>query len=175
VRYGVREGVWVETGTFKGKTTRRLARHAKQVYSIEPSEALATQARAKLSKFSNVEIITGTSEEVMPNLVARLEGAVSFFLDGHYSAGETFRGQTDTPIEAELAAIEAHIHSWKRCVVLIDDVRCFDPDSAEYGTYPERSSLVAFADRNSMKWTIEHDIFCAWVDKSLSRGPSQAT
>ena len=45
----------------------------------------------------------GTSEVQLPKILDRLDGAVSFWLDGHFSAGVTFQGDQDTPIREELA------------------------------------------------------------------------
>jgi len=52
-------------------------------------------------------------------------------------------------------------------LVLIDDVRCFDPSISEYSDYPSVDFLVDWARRNSLEWHIEHDIFVA-KSKSLS-------
>ena len=107
LRLGLPEATWVETGTFMGDTTALLALRARRVHSIEPEPKLCARARGRFAKTPNVEIHGGLSEEILPILLARLEGDVCFWLDGHYSAGVTFKGPKDTPIAEELAAIEA--------------------------------------------------------------------
>ena len=155
------EETWIETGTYLGDTTALLARQARMVYSIEPEPELHERARRRFADRRNVELLRGTSEEVLPGLLARLTGDVNFWLDGHYSAGVTFRGPQDTPIVAELAAIAAALPQLSRVAVMIDDLRSFDPCVPEYNAYPTRSSLVDWADRQGLSWHIEHDIFVA--------------
>ncbi len=55
---------------------------------------------------------------------------------------------------------EKNLGLWNTVVVLIDDVRCFDPEVGG-DAYPSRDYLVAWASRNKMAWQIEHDIFIA--------------
>lgn len=160
-RHGQPTGVWVETGTYLGTTTAFLAASAEHVYSIEPDPQLAARARARFARNDRVTIIEGLSEVELPALLPRLDGPVSFWLDGHYSFGITHKGPTDTPIQAELSAIEGHLLRFKDTTVLVDDFRIFVPDDPLYADYPTRSWLVGWADRNGLPWTVEYDIFVA--------------
>ena len=164
LRAGMAEGTWVETGTYVGDTTAILAKQARQVYSIEPAPALFSRAQQRFAKYKNVEIIRGTSEAVFPVLLPKLSGDVSFWLDGHYSAGETFKGGQDTPIRQELDAIAAILPHLGRVVILVDDVRCFDPSLPEFSDYPSRDWLVEWAGRLNLRWHIEYDIFIVSKD-----------
>lgn len=161
IRNGGASATWVETGTYMGDTTLLLARHARRVISIEPSGRLCANARSRLAHLSHVEIHHGTSEDILPLLMPTLEGSVGFWLDGHYSGGSTFEGSQHTPIRAELQIIEAHLEKLTDAMILIDDVRCFDPTQPSYKTYPDLDFLVQWASRNRLKWVIEHDIFVA--------------
>ena len=161
-------GTWVETGTFLGDTTAFLARGNRQVVSIEPSADLAEQAQKRFANSPHVQIIKGTSEEVLEDLISELTGPVSFWLDGHFSQGPTFQGSLDTPIIEELDAIGRHLDHLHPISVLVDDVRCFDPlvDSG----YPHRRVLTEWAEKEQLNWCIEHDIFVAWsMDSSKGR------
>lgn len=160
-RNGYPAAAWVETGTFLGETTVLLAREAKQVYSLEPATEFYVRAQNKFSSWENVSVINGPSETVLPTLLPNLTGPVNFWLDGHYSAGQTFKGRKDTPIIEELSEIELNIAKLKPICVLIDDVRCFDPSKSEYSSYPSIDYLVDWARKNGLKWHIEHDIFVA--------------
>ncbi len=160
-RYGIPTGTWVETGTYLGGTTAFLAEHAAHVYSIEPAPALAQAAVERFQDCPNVTILQGLSEDCMPGVLAGIEGPVSFWLDGHFSAGNTFQGPSDTPIRSELAAIEPQLSRWETVTVLVDDVRCFDPSNPHFADYPTRGWLVDWADRNGLSWVFEHDIFIA--------------
>ena len=162
-RYGQPTDVWVETGTYRGDTTAYLARTAAHVHSIEPGPELAEAARWRFRDDTRVSILQGLSEERLPELLETLEGPVSFWLDGHFSAGVTFRGPADTPIRDELDVIGRHLGRLGRVSVLVDDVRCFDPSNPSFASYPTRGWLVEWAEGHGLTWTIEHDIFAAWT------------
>lgn len=164
LRLGILEGTWVETGTYLGETTAILAEKAKQVYSIEPEPALCARAQALFAGRGNIEIIRGTSEQIFPGLMLRISGDVSFWLDGHYSADATFKGEKDTPIKEELAAIAQALPRLGRVAIMVDDVRCFEPAHPDFAHYPSRLFLVEWAERLGLKWHIEHDIFVARKD-----------
>ena len=66
----------------------------------------------------------------MAALAARKAGVLEpvfmtalFWLDGHYSGGETAKGDADSPLREELEAIGRH--PIKTHVIPIDDVRSF--------------------------------------------------
>jgi hypothetical protein len=161
-RYGQQGGLWIETGTFLGTTTKQLAKIADAVYTIEPSPELAAQARRRLARHANITVLEGLSEDLLPGLLDGRDGSVSFWLDGHGSGGPTFLGPLLTPIRQELQSIEDHLAQFDQVAVLVDDFRGFGASSDVDGDYPSRSFLVDWADRNGLAWTVEHDIFAAW-------------
>lgn len=161
LRNGLPAATWVETGTFLGQTTQLLAKQNTRVYSIEPDPKLFARARNLFSNHGNVEILSGTSEDVFPTLLPRIKGDVNFWLDGHYSAGITFKGPQDTPILDELECISRNIGNFSRICVLVDDIRCFNPRLPEFASYPSLDTLVGWATSHKLCWTIEHDIFIA--------------
>lgn len=161
VRNGIPDATWIETGTFLGQTTHFLSRHAARVYSIEPEPTLYANAVKYFKNFSNVVILNGTSESELPKLLSVISGDVNFWLDGHYSAGATFKGQRDTPIVDELDQIAANLPRLGKVCVLIDDLRCFNPSVPEYAGYPSIDYLVNWARQNDLRWHVEHDIFVA--------------
>ena len=74
----------------------------------------------------------------MSALIKKLNEPTLFWLDGHYSAGITSRGEKDTPIYEELGYLlstSEHGH-----VIIIDDARCYGTDPA----YPDLSELNQF-------------------------------
>ena len=162
-RYGFLDGVWIESGTFLGDTTKFLARTASMVYTIEPSAVLAARAESRFRNRANVQVLTGLSEDVLPALLPRIMGTVSFWLDGHTSGGLTHLGPQVTPIREELQAITGHLRRFENVAILVDDIRGFAANTTDEGPYPSRSYLVGWADLNRLNWTIEHDIFAAWT------------
>ena len=161
LRNGYPDAIWIETGTFLGQTTRLLAKHGTYVYSIEPEPSLFASARIYFKNHNNVDIINGTSEEVLPNLLPQISGDVNFWLDGHFSEGFTFQGVQDTPILDELNCISRNFDKFRKICVLIDDIRCFNPGIPKYSCYPSLDTLVAWASEHNLVWHIEHDIFIA--------------
>jgi len=158
---GLLDATWVESGTFMGDTTSVLSKVAKMVYSIEPEPTLFSRAQEKFRNAGNVKIIKGLSEDVFPKLLPTISGNICFWLDGHYSAGITFKGPRETPIVDELAAIGENIGQMSKIVVMVDDVRCFDPTNPEFSAYPSVDFLVDWAGKHGLTWHIEHDIFIA--------------
>jgi glycosyltransferase involved in cell wall biosynthesis len=161
LRNGLPDATWVETGTYLGDTTDVLSKVAKMVYSIEPEPTLFSKAEQKFRNTSNVKIINGLSEDVFPKLLPTIRGNICFWLDGHYSAGITFKGPQNTPIIDELTVIERNISQTNKIVVMVDDIRCFDPRNSELSGYPPVDFLVDWARKNNLTWHIEHDIFIA--------------
>ena len=159
IRNGIDGATWVETGTYLGETTKFLSRGAVRVVSIEPEPDLYRRAQKRFSDIPNVELVNGTSEEVLEEVLNQIEGKVNFWLDGHYSAGVTYLGEKVSPIEEELSAIDRHFKKFEEIAVLVDDVRIFDPLVAEDSGYPTIDLLVDWAESHSLRWKIEHDIF----------------
>lgn len=158
MRYGITGAPWVETGTYLGTTTAFLSNHFPLIYSIEPSLELYTKAVHRFEG-SNVMLYNGVSEDILPTLLPMLSGDINFWLDGHYSAGITFRGHKECPVEDELDAIHDNIDNFSKITILIDDVRCFLPRSNDYSNYPSIDYLVDWARAHQFWWRIEHDIF----------------
>lgn len=157
LKYGIKNAVWVETGTYRGTTTKFLAEHFPAVHSLEPEPELYEQAVEKFTG-QNVNLYKGTSEEIMPDLLPKLQGNVNFWLDGHYSAGITYRGHQDCPVEDELEAISGNLSNFGKVLVMIDDVRCFLPENEELYGYPSIHRLIDWAQEHKFFWRIEHDI-----------------
>ncbi len=167
--------VWVETGTNLGDTTHFLSGISNFVYSLEPGEELFNNAVTRFKDTKNVQIINGTSEHIFPQLIPQLTGNISFGLDGHYSAGNTYLGATATPIREELRIIEKYLihpineHNQPtnqpinqkvgQLTILIDDIRLFNKDYPE--NYPNINYLVDWSRMNHLNWSIEQDIFIA--------------
>ncbi|GAB5447980.1 hypothetical protein [Gymnodinialimonas sp.] len=158
MRHGVPNATWIETGTFLGTTTRFLSQRAPKVYTIEPSDLYYRRA-LETFKGQNVEVINAPSEDALPKLLPELTGPLNFWLDGHYSAGETYKGEIECPVEPELTAIAANLDHLDAVSILIDDVRLFFRDETTHEDYPSLDYLVDWSRENGFEWRIEHDIF----------------
>jgi len=161
-RWGNLSDTWVETGTYLGDTTNYLARQAKHVWTIEPSNELASKAKDRFSQLNNVTVVNGLSENFLSQVLDSINGPLSLWLDGHFSGGITHEGPQETPITQELEILSANLGRFPSMKILIDDFRCFGQLNARPSPYPPRTALVEFAAENKLDWTVEQDIFCAW-------------
>lgn len=128
-KYGL--GTMVETGTFLGDTVEAMRHEFRKVYSIELADKFHEIAKKRFERVGNVSLHKGDSGKVMPEVVKMVNGPALFWLDGHYSGGDTAQGDLNCPVWGELEAIFAGMeHPF---VVLIDDARCFkNVGSEEY-------------------------------------------
>lgn len=131
--------VLIETGTYLGDMVEATRTEFRQIHSIELDQELHRRAAQRFAAQANVTIMQGDSGEVLPRLLDSLTAPALFWLDGHYSADITAKGDKDTPIVSELRSIARH--PVKGHVILIDDARCFN------GThdYPTLGELEAIA------------------------------
>jgi hypothetical protein len=149
----------IETGTYKGDMVEAQKNIFKKIYSIELSEKLHKTAKHRFRKDSNVEIIQGDSGKVLSEIVEKLKAPAIFWLDGHYSAGETALGDKECPIFEELDCIFSS--KIKNHILLIDDARCF----IGQGDYPAIDELTNYITTRNPKYSceIKKDIICYFV------------
>jgi hypothetical protein len=114
--------VFVETGTYLGKTAFNASHYFKEVHTIELSKELYKNALSLYSN-SNISFYLGDSSVVLPLLLRRIDKKIILWLDGHYSGPHTAKGSNNTPIMQELDAIEKS--GIKDSIILIDDIRIF--------------------------------------------------
>jgi hypothetical protein len=112
----------------------------RSIFSIELSTDLWKRAQKRFRTESKIEICQGDSCEVLPRILSRVSEPCLFWLDGHYSAGQTAKGFIETPIVQELETIFAH--PVREHVILVDDARCFD-GTHDYPKLDELRQMVA--------------------------------
>jgi hypothetical protein len=151
-RYQTR--LFVETGTYFGEAVNANLHRFDRIYSIELGEELYKQAADRFKRWTHVKILPGDSAKVLPSLLKEIREPAVFWLDGHYSAGITAKGEQDTPIEAELEAILTH--PVKGHVILIDDARCFDGTN-KYPSLSQTRDLISSRDPD-VSFEVVHDI-----------------
>jgi hypothetical protein len=143
---------FVETGTYLGEMIEAQRNRFEKLISVEVSAELHARAVEIFKSRSHVTLLLGDSGELMPGILERLEGRPAlFWLDGHYSGGNTGKGQLETPIAKELNAILA---SPAHHVVLVDDARLFN------GTddYPTLETVAETAARAGYAMAVADDI-----------------
>jgi hypothetical protein len=112
---------FVETGTYMGDTIFSLEDAFEELYTIEIKEEFYNNLTAKY-KGSKINFILGDSSTEIKNVLPRLKYDTIFFLDGHWSAGNTGKGWKDCPLYEEIQSIMSFD---KSAIIIIDDVRLF--------------------------------------------------
>jgi hypothetical protein len=161
VRFANPKGVWIETGTYMGSTSEFLAKRFPKVISIEPSDYFFDYAKTRLQKFENVTVLKGTSEDLFEDALVSAAPMANVWLDGHYSEGGTFLGNSVTPIMDELLAINRHKEKFNSLVIFIDDIRLFARSNDSESGYPPFQALLDWCRENSFDWQIQNDILIA--------------
>ena len=147
-------GTLVETGTYFGAMVEAMRPYFGHIYSIELSEQLFKNAQARFRGQPNITLIQGDSGKAIRSVLAELTQPALFWLDGHWSDGVTARGDSNTPVREELAAILSAPDLPH--VILIDDAREFGRDPA-YPTIDELRKL--FAERRPQyRFLVDTDI-----------------
>lgn len=139
----------IETGTCRGNGTRALARAFSRVITMELSESLHRESKARLEAegLRNVSFLLGNSAELLPKVLDELpeSDAVFFFLDAHWSgddsvpwqearwkgygfntahlgtAGHAPSGPEQCPLAEEFSAIVRHCRG--PTILLVDDAK----------------------------------------------------
>jgi hypothetical protein len=144
--------VLVETGTFFGDMVSAQLKNFKRIYSIELGYDLWEGAVKRFGNYSHVKILRGDSGLILKDVVLEIKEKAVFWLDGHYSAGITAKGEKDCPIFEELNAI---FTSKFDHILLIDDARCFNGE----GDYPTINELTEYvlSERKGSRIEIKDD------------------
>jgi hypothetical protein len=143
----------VETGTYLGDMVWSVRNDFRDIHTVELEPLLFRRAVRRFSGYRHVHTYFGDSAELIGRIVAKLTGPALFWLDGHFSAGITAKGQVETPIVAELSGIfsDSRPH-----VALIDDAT----DFTGVGDYPSIDTLRTLLRglRPSLSMTIADNI-----------------
>lgn len=119
-----RPRVFIETGTYYGDTVAAVRDMYASVISIEVDEALYLKACQRFAWDKNVRIAHGDCAREMPRILEELQEPAVFWLDGHFSGGETGKGEIEDPILISLNQIATH--PIKGHILFVDDARTFD-------------------------------------------------
>jgi hypothetical protein len=125
--------VFVETGTYMGNGIESaLSAGFEEIFSIEISPTFHKKATARFQKQikqGKVNIILGDSSVCLTSILEKLHYRATFWLDAHFSGGDTGKGSKDVALLEELDAISKH--PIKDHTILIDDVRLFGTKQGE--------------------------------------------
>jgi hypothetical protein len=154
-KYITKSGILIESGSYLGNGIQRfldLGFHS--IYSVELAYHYFEHCLNRFSdKKDKVHLYYGDSGDKFKDILASITGQVVFWLDGHYSEGDTAKGIENSPILRELETISKH--HIKNHTILIDDVRQFGKEEFDYVTLTDVMKRIL--DINpSYKFTLEH-------------------
>ena len=120
--------IFIETGTFMGNTIIPLENYFRELHTIEIKEEFYDKVKNNYNKYKStnekrINFHLGDSAEVLADLCPKIKNNTIFFLDGHWSSGNTGKGNKDVPIYEELQNIMEHLKY--NCIIIIDDCRLF--------------------------------------------------
>ena len=151
-KYGFK--TFIETGTFKGDMIKAILPEFDKIISVELGNELYKKAVRRFKNEKKVKIIHGDSGKVLHHIMPEIHEPAIFWLDGHYSGGQTAKGEKECPIFDELEAILKNNNL--NHVLLIDDARHFTGQN-DYPTIKELSDFVNLKN-DRYKVDVEHDI-----------------
>lgn len=116
--------VFVETGTFKGDGAAAAAARFSRVITVESSESLWQEVKARFAAEPRVDARLGDSGDFLREVAPGLRGtATLFWLDAHWCVATGTAGEkSQCPLLAEIEAIGSLAPA---SVVLVDDARLF--------------------------------------------------
>lgn len=125
----------VETGTFRGTSTRYFATNAQcPIITIEANPRTYGFARVNLLKFRNVRLLKGDSRAEIKKLSSRKEitsEPTLFYLDAHWG--------DELPLAEELDLI---FSNWQMAVAIVDDFQVPDDSGYCFDDYGPGKSLT---------------------------------
>ncbi len=146
----------VETGTYMGDMVAATRNIFFRIDSIELNKDFYNKAQQRFKSDRHIHLWQGDSPDILRSLVKEFDHPILFWLDAHYSGGQTARSEEngDTPIGKEL---EILFSFWNpKSVILIDDARLF----VGKDNYPTIESLIAMLAklRPGLSVTVAEDI-----------------
>ena len=150
--------IFIETGTNYGNTILGMYQYFRELHTIEIKEDIYNNVvnRTRGYGIQNIQFYLGDSAIVLSEILKKISGPAVFFLDGHYSHGDTGRGTSDTPLLDELKNInESHN---KNSIIIIDDYNMFGTHRNEDWTdITETNILNCFSEEKIAGHYINND------------------
>jgi hypothetical protein len=114
--------IFIETGTNEGGTTFSVEPHFNTIYTIELSQKYYTNTKSKYNG-EKINFLLGDSSDIFKTILPTIHENAIFFLDGHWSSGDTAKGKKDCPLVEEIQSIN-NLYKHK-AIIIVDDFRLF--------------------------------------------------
>jgi hypothetical protein len=154
--------VFVETGTFRGKTSVWASGVFKDVYTIENSRELFDSVAERLLGFSNIHPLFGNSAVQLGKIVSDIKQPAIFWLDAHWCGGSTYGNDDPCPLLDEIRIIKK---SGIDHIIMIDDARFFlkpPPRPQNTELWPGLKEILGLLNRDENYFTfVSEDVIVA--------------
>ncbi len=153
---------FVETGTFLGNTTYWASKYFERVFTIEFSEPIYRQAIEKYGDIDNITFLYGHTRAILAEIVPLLDVPSLFWLDAHWSGGQTYGAQDECPVLDEIDIIDqSNVDSF----ILVDDARLFlepPPRPHHADQWPDITTIIAKLNQRVNRYiVISEDVIIA--------------
>lgn len=115
-----------------------MEKYFQKIYTIELSQTLYENTKSRYEG-NKIQFIQGDSSKVFKTLLPTINDRAVFFLDGHYSSGNTAQGEKDCPLVEEMESINNLFEH--DAIIIIDDYRLFGLDSSSGVLYENWSDI----------------------------------
>jgi hypothetical protein len=114
---------FIETGSYLGDGIQLAIESGfDEIFSIEVSDKHVKLCQNRFQNYDNVKILKGDSMYELPKLLEEYKNEkFTYWLDGHYSDGDTGKGDKDFPIINELESILKRSVTGE--IIYVDDMR----------------------------------------------------
>jgi hypothetical protein len=154
---------FIETGTYLGETTFAMEPLFQKIVTIEVKDEIYNHTKSQYSG-DKIEFLLGDSSNVLNYILPTINTDSIFFLDGHYSSGNTGKGAKDCPLIEELSSINVLFK--KQGIIIIDDCRLFGEGPSKGTLAEDWEQVTISAVLNAISNRIS-DIY--YLDSSISK------
>lgn len=158
--------IFIETGTYKAQTSVWASKIFDMVYTIEASKKLFNEALKEYGNIENIRFTCGVSKKCLKTIIDEINAQAVFWLDAHWSGGETFGKDDECPLLDELGLITKN---GIKHYILIDDARLFmcpPPLPHKVDSWPDIFSIVTHLTKAGYKIFIHEDVIIAVPNKN---------
>lgn len=123
--------IFIETGTADGDGIEcALKAGFSEIYSIELNPDLFEKAKNKFSKYDNVHLICGSSDNELPKVLDSIDNSFVLWLDAHWSGGQYIGELMNVYLPKELNSILKYSNKFENSVIIIDDMNHYIEDTS---------------------------------------------
>jgi hypothetical protein len=135
-------GYFIESGTYMGETSIEMSKYFK-VKTVELAKLHFDECQERFKGNTNIESFFGDSVKELKNMLEDVPPITKciFFLDGHYSSGNTAKGNEDVPLLNELKEIK-RLRPYSGDLIIIDDYRLFGTNITENWTLVTNENIA---------------------------------